>query len=337
MAETEESTGLDVDPNELLTDTPVFATLVCGSGERVAVFPAALPEANRLTITPVDTTTTSILEQCSVTTGGLVDAVAHNEGIVEFRPDNVDDNEPAGPYYAGVEAVDPEPPARVTANTQVDVSGLDIGEQQGGVLSPSERHELYTTDLNTQSPDDEFRAQLRERLEASLRDLRLLAKRLPDDDIKRVFGDGNDGASQTTSIATDVVALCWLGFDLAGKSPEWRVTQGIERALYAHDEGGKVNLSVTRQPLLPAAALLDRFRQHGPGTSDAYGTLEHLWAASDIDPFKLYDVTSKELGREFALPPADLMIERLAYRAQARRFPAAQVMDVSTNNELEKM
>ncbi|ELZ42656.1 hypothetical protein C464_17412 [Halorubrum coriense DSM 10284] len=216
------------------------------------------------------------------------------------------------------------------------MSGPDIGEQQGGVLSPSERYGLYTTDLKTQSPNDELRAQLRERLEASLRDLRLLAERLPDDDIKRVFGD-DDGASGTTSVATDVVALCWLGFDLAEKSPEWRVKQGIERALYAHNEDGEVNLSVVRQPLLPAAASLDRFRQHDLNTSDAYGTLEHLWAASDINPFELYDVTSEKLGREFALPPADLMIERLAYRAQARRFPAAQVMDVSTDDDLKEM
>jgi hypothetical protein len=329
VAETGESTGLDVSTGELLTDIPVFSALVCGVGERISVSGVTLPEANQFTVVPVDTTTTSILKQCSVTSAKLVDAVAHDGGIVEFRPTDVGTADTAVPYYARIETVSPDTPARVTENTRVDIREPDIPELPEGVLSAAERPELYTTDLCSKPADTELRTRLRERLEASLKDLQLLAKQLPDEDIQQVFDAGSDELSPTTTAATDVVALCWLGFNLASDAPTWRVEQAIQRALYANDEDGEVDLRVTRQALSPAADSLDRFCQHGLDTSDTYGTIERLWTDPDVDPFELYDVTRTQLGEEFALPPAELLIERLAYRVQARRFPMAQVMDVS--------
>jgi len=215
VAETEESTGLDVSVDELLADVPVFSALFCGLGERVFVSRATLPEADHFTVVPVDATTTSVLEQCSVTSGGLVDAVAHDGGIVEFQPDDADDYNPAEPYYARIKTVCPEAPARVTENTRVDIADLSIDEQPQGVLSSGERRELYTTNLDTQPADSELRTRLRERLETSLQDLRLLAEQLPDEDIEQVFGGTDDNVPSMTSVAIDVVALCWLGFDLA--------------------------------------------------------------------------------------------------------------------------
>lgn len=336
IAETGESTGLDVGVDELLADVPVFSALFCGLGERVFVSPATLPEADHFTVVPVDATTTSVLEQCSVTSSGLVDAVAHDGGIVEFQPDDADDYNSAEPYYARIKTVCPEAPARVTENTRVDIADLSIDEHQQGVLSSGERRELYTTNLGTQPADSELRTRLRERLETSLQDLRLLAERLPDKDIEQVFGGTDDNAPSMTSVAIDVVALCWLGFDLADETPAWRIEQAIERALYARNEDGEVNLRVTRQALSPAATSLDRFRRHGSDTLDTYRTLERLWADPAIDPFELYDVTCEQLGEDFAIPPSELLIERLVYRAQARRFPPAQVMDVSVDKSSEE-
>lgn len=329
VAETDESTGLNVGADELLAGVPVFSELFCGPRERVTVSRATLPEANHFTVVPVDLAITSVLNRCSVTSAGLVDAVAHDEGIVEFRPADLDDDDPAGPYYAEIAEVCPEAPARVTTDTRVDIRNLDSDEQPQGVLSPNERREVLTTNLNERPADDELRARLRERLELSLQDLRLLAERLPDDDLERVFGGDDDDVSWTTGAATDVVALCWLGFDFADDRPIWRVEQAIERALYARGEDGEVDLRVTRQALPPATMSLDRFQRHGSDALDTYETLERLWASPDIDPYELYDIMRDQLGEDLAVPPAEVVIERLAYRAQARRFPATQVMDVA--------
>jgi hypothetical protein len=328
VAETDESTGIDVGTDELLTGVPVFSQLFCGPRERVEVSRASLPEANHFTVVPVDPATTSVLKRCSVTSAGLVDTVAHDGGIVEFRPADLDDDDPAGPYYAEVVAVCPGPPARVTADTRVDVRVHDSDERPQGVLSSAERRELFTTNLNERSADGDLRVRLRDRLETSLSDLRLLAERLPDDDLERVFGGDDDGASRTTGVATDAVALCWLGFDLADDEPIWRVEQAIERALYARGEDGEVDLRVTRQERPPAATTLDRIRRYGPDALDTYGTLEHLWTSPAVDSYELYDVTRDRLGEDVAVPPAELILERLAYRAQARRFPAVQLVSI---------
>jgi hypothetical protein len=331
VVETGDAIGLDIGHDELLADVPVFAELSCGPRDRVDVTRTTLPEANHFTVVPVDPATTNILERCSVTGADLVDAVAHQDGIVEFRPAGSNKNDIGGPYYAEVTEVCPDAPARVTADTRVDIHDLDDDERPRGVLSPAERRELYTTNLTEQSADDELRTRLRERLENSLHDLRALAERLPDEDLRRVFGD--DDLSRTTGAATDVVALCWLGLDIAEEKPNWRIEQAIKRALYAGDEDGEVDLRVTRQELPPAATVLDRFRRYGPDALDTHLTHEQLWASPEVDPYELYEVTCEQLGEDLALPPAGLVLERLAYRSQARRFPTTQVLDVSTEVE----
>jgi len=328
VAETGESTGLDVGQNELLADIPVFSELLCGLRDRVEVTPVTLPEANHFTVVPVDPTSMSVIEQCSVASAGLIDAVVHHEGIVEFQPSEVKADDMAGPYYAEVNEVCPEAPARVTANTYVDLYDFDAHEQPQGVLSSGERHELYTTKLDEQPVDGELRARLRERLKMALHDLRTLAERLPDDDFKYVFGD--DETPWTTGAATDVMALCWLGLDIADKEPNWRVEQAIERALYARGADGEIDLRVTRQDLPSAATALAQFRQHGIDALDGHVSLDQLWASPEIDPYELHEVTCEQLGEDSALPPAELQLERLAYRAQARQFPMALMMDVST-------
>lgn len=327
VVETGTSTGLDIGEDELLADVPVFAELTCGPRDRVDVTRATLPEANHFTVVPVDPATTRVLERCSVTGADLVDAVAHEDGIVAFRPADSNGDDIAGPYYAEVTEVCPDTPARVTADTRVEIHDFDDDERPRGVLSPAERRELYTTNLTAQSADDELRTRLRERLENSLHDLRALAERLPDDDLRRAFGDE---MSRTTGAATDVVALCWLGLDIAEEEPNWRIEQAIQRALYARGEDGEVDLRVTRQELSPAATTLDKFRRHGQEALDTHATLEQLWASSDVDPYELYEVTCEQLGDDLAMPPAGLVLERLAYRAQARRFPTTQVLSVST-------
>ena len=309
----------------------MFAELACGPRERIDVTRVTIPEANHFTVVPVDPATTDVIERCSVTGAGLVDAVAHDGGIIEFRPSDPNRDDFGGPYYAEITEICPDAPARVTADTRVDLHDLDDDERPRGVLSPDERRELYTTNLTEQSADDELRTQLRERLENSLHDLRALAERLPDEDLGRVFGD--DEMSRMTGAATDVVALCWLGLDIAEEEPNWRIEQAIERALYARHEDGEVDLRVTRQDLPPAANLLDRFRRYGDEALDTHLTQEQLWASPDVDPYELYEVTSEQLGEDLALPPAGLVLERLAYRSQARRFPTTQMLSVSSEVE----
>lgn len=333
VAETGDAIGLDIGHDELLADVPVFAELSCGPRDRVEVTRTTLPEANHFTVVPVDPATTDVIEQCSVTGAGLVDAVAHDGGIVEFRPSDPNRDDFGGPYYAEITEVCPDAPARVTTDTRVDIHDLDDDERPRGVLTPDERRELYTTNLTEQPADDELRTRLRERLETSLHDLRALAERLPDEDLRRVFGE--DGLSRTTGAATDVVALCWLGLDIAEEEPNWRIEQAIERALYARDEDGEANLRVTRQDLPPAANLLDRFRRHGSDALNTHLTHEQLWASPAVDPYELYEITCEQLGEDLALPPAGLVIERLAYRSQARRFPTTQMLSVSTAVEDE--
>lgn len=333
VAETGDAIGLDVGKNELLADIPVFTELACGPRDRVEMTRVTIPAANHFTVAPIDPATTGMLERCSVTSAGLVDAVAHDEGVVEFRPSDPDATDVPGPYYAEVTEVCPDAPARVTTDTRVDIHDLDDDERPRGVLSPAERRELFTTNLTAQPVDDELRTRLRERLENSLHDLRALAERLPDEDLRRVFGD--DDLSRTTGAATDVVALCWLGLDIAEEEPNWRIEQAIERALYARDEDGEVDLRVTRQEHPPAATLLDRFRRHGPDALETHLTHEQLWASPEVDPYELYEVTCEQLGEDLALPPAGLVLERLAYRGQARCFPTTQILDVSTEEEEE--
>lgn len=105
----------------------------------------------------------------------------------------------------------------------------------------------------------------------------------------------------------------------------------MRRALYARDEDGEVDLRVTRQPFPSTSVVLDRIRRQSIEGID-YATLERLQVDPAVDPYELYEVTRDHLGEDFALPPAELEIERLAYRAQARRFPAAQVVDVSADD-----
>jgi hypothetical protein len=333
VAETNESTGLDVGAEELLADVPVLAGLSCGPRQRVSVSRASLPKANHFSVTPIDPATRSVIERCSVGSAGLVDAVAYDDGIVEFRPSDVAPEEPPGPYYAGIDDICPGTPARVTAETGVDVSDPDRSERPSGVLSPDERRELIRANLTERPADDELRGRLRERLESSFQDLRLLAHRLPDDDLERVFD--KEEPSWMATVTTDVVALCWLGLALADDEPAWRVEEGIKRALFAQEERGEVELRVTSQPALPAPTVLERFRRHGSKAIDTYGALDRLWASSEVDTSELYEVTSEQLGEDFAIPPAALELERLAYRTHARRFPLGQVIDVSAESDTE--
>lgn len=333
VAKTGDAVGLDVGHDELLADVPVFAELACGPRDRVEVTRTKLPEANHFTVVPVNPASINILERYSVTSAGLVDAIAHDNGIVEFRPSHLNDDDVAGPYYAEVTEVCPGAPARVTTDTRVDISELDYDDRTQGVLSPDERRELYTTNLTEHPAADELRARLRGRLETSLHDFRVLVERLPDEDLRRVFSD--DEMSRTAGAATDAVALCWLGLDIANEKPNWRIEQAIERALYAHSEGGEVDVRVTRQTRPSAATTLDRFRRYGSDAIETHEALEQLWASPDIDPYELYEVTCGQLGEDLALSPAELVIERLAFRPQARRFPTTRVLDVSTEIEKE--
>jgi hypothetical protein len=156
-----------------------------------------------------------------------------------------------------------------------------------GLLTAAEREKLTDPETPASTRDD-IRERTRERLSATLGDIRTLYPTLRETDIEAVFAPSGDRDLADTRVATqDALALLVLGMLHNDNHIEMRLSDAIRNATLDYGEDVSVELNIRRGPFPTVEHCLQRFDSEGM-TPENLALFERLLFQSEV--------TSKQLS-----------------------------------------
>ncbi|AXG08423.1 hypothetical protein [Haloplanus rubicundus] len=151
-----------------------------------------------------------------------------------------------------------------------------------GLLTYTEREQLQDSETSRTTRND-VRERVRDRLEATLEDIRVLYPTLRESDIESVFTGPDDQDPAEIRVATqDALALFVLGMLYNDDHLEWRLSEAIRNATLDYGEDVSVDIDIRRGPFPTVEYCLGRFDREGM-TPENLALFDRLLFRSEAD------------------------------------------------------
>jgi hypothetical protein len=134
-------------------------------------------------------------------------------------------------------------------------------ERPRGILSPADRQYLVGEKELSQGAERNTRQRIRERIQNSLFDARLLWEFLPENDLEQIFyPDDTDERHRIRSSSQYALSFLFLGLWLNRDPHQERLEDAITQAFYANDKLASVNIEIDTESIPSGDLLLAKLK-----------------------------------------------------------------------------